>query len=193
MYYTPLYLAYNGHMTKYTAMIRGVGPENPNMKGEKLRWAFERLGFSQVRPFLTSGNVLFESAETDRAKLEALIETGLPELLDFSRDVFVRSQAELQALVDGNPFPDLKHENAGKTYLTVTFFKQPPKLDFELPYRPEGKAFEFVASVDGALCSIVDLSQGKTPDLMAWLERQFGKQITTRTWNTVNRLLTKLG
>jgi len=179
-------------MSKYVAMIRGVGPENPNMKGEKLRWAFENMGFKNVGSFLASGNVLFESSKTDTVKMERLAEKTLPQLLDFSRDVFIRSEAELQKLVDANPFGELKHQNNGKTYLTVTFFKTTPKDLPALPFQPEGKAFQLLAEVDGALCSVVDLTTGKTPDLMAWLERQFGKQITTRTWSTVTRMLAKL-
>jgi len=179
-------------MTKYAAMIRGVGPENPNMRGVKLKWAFEQTGLSNVRPFLGSGNVLFESSETDSTNLEQMIETALPKLLGFSRDVFVRSRVDLQRIVDAQPFGELQHENTGKTYLTVTFFKTPPIDLPPLPHHPEGKAFEFITNVNNALCSVVDLSQGKTPDLMAYLERQYGKQLTTRTWNTVTRLVAKL-
>lgn len=179
-------------MTKYVAMIRGVGPENPNMRGEKLKWAFEQMGFSNVRPFLTSGNVLFESDITDTAKFEVMAEKVLLRLLGFSRDVFMRSEAELQAIVDADPFTGLTHQNAGKTYLTVTFFKNPPEGLPPLPHQPEGKSFQLLSMTGGALCCVVDLSTGKTPDLMTYLERQFGKTITTRTYNTVTRLLTKL-
>jgi uncharacterized protein (DUF1697 family) len=149
--------------------------------------AFASCGFSNVRPFLGSGNVLFESDITDVAQLESMAEAALPRLLGFERDVLIRSETQLQKLVDAQPFGDLKHENSGKTYLTVTFFKTPPKDLPELPHHPEGKAFELVADVDGALCSVVDLTTGKTPDLMAWLERRYGKHITTRTWSTVTR------
>ena len=34
---------------------------------------------------------------------------------------------------------------------------------------------------------------GRTPDLMLWLEKQFGKKITTRTWKTVGKILAKMG
>lgn len=173
---------------KYAALLRGIGPGNPNMKGDKLASVFESLGCTHVRPFLASGNVTFESKITDTAKLEAMAEEALPRLLGFSRDVLIRSEADPQKIVDANPFGELKHENSGKTYLTVTFFKTPPKVLPPLPYKPKGKAFEFVASVNGALCCVVDLTAGKTPDLMAYLERQYGKQITTRTWNTISRI-----
>ena len=179
-------------MPKYVAMIRGIGPNDPNMRGEKLQWAFESLGFTNVSSFLTSGNVVFESKIADVFKLESMAEVTLPKLLGFSREVFVRSQAQLQAIVDADPFVGLVHENAGKTYLTVTFFKTPPVSLPILPHHPEGKSFELLCMADGALCSIVDLSTGKTPDLMAYLERQYGKSITTRTYNTVTRLLQKL-
>jgi uncharacterized protein (DUF1697 family) len=174
---------------KYAAMIRGIGPGNPNMKGAKLAEAFASCGFTNVRPFLGSGNVLFESEITDVAQLEAMAEAALPRLLGFSRDVLIRSEAELQKIVDAAPFGELKHENSGKTYLTVTFFKSPPKDLPKLPHHPEGKSFHIITEVDGAICSVVDLTTGKTPDLMAWLERQYGKQITTRTWSTITRLL----
>lgn len=185
------FLGYTACM-KYAAMIRGIGPGNPNMKGDKLASAFESLGCRNVRPFPASGNVLFESDITDTAKLEAMAEEALPRLLSFSRDVLIRSEAELQKIVDAKPFGTLEHQNAGKTYLTVTFFKTPLKELPPLPYKPEGKAFELVAAVNGALCSVVDLTAGKTPDLMTWLERRYGKQITTRTYNTLTRLLGKL-
>lgn len=179
-------------MTKYAAMIRGIGPGNPSMKGAKLAEAFESCGFTNVRPFLGSGNVLFESDITDTAKLENMAEAALPRLLGFSRDVFIRSETDLQKIVDANPFGTLKHENSGKTYLTVTFFKSAPDKLPALPYRPENKPFELVALVNGALCCVTDLEAGKTPDLMQWLDRQYGKSITTRTWSTVTRMLKKM-
>ena len=179
-------------MTKYAAMIRGIGPGNPNMRGERLAWAFEQAGFTNVRSFLTSGNVTFESPETDVFKLESAAKAALTNLLGFSREVFVRSQANLQAIVDADPFAGLTHENAGKTYLTVTFFKTPPQNLPVLPHRPGDKSYELLCIAGGALCSVVDLSTGKTPDLMVYLERQFGKSITTRTYNTMTRLLQKL-
>lgn len=177
-------------MPKYAAMIRGVGPENPNMRGEKLKMAFESLGFQKVRPVITSGNVVFESDITDSAKLETMIEEELPRLLNFSRAVFIRSQAELQAMVAADPFPGM--EQGPTHYITVTFLKNLPKNAPVLPYKPEGKGFEILAYYDRAITATLDQTREKTPNMMGWLEKQYGKDITTRTWKTVNRLLAKL-
>ena len=48
-------------MIKYVALLRGIGPGNPNMRNDKLRSVFEKLGFSNVKTVISSGNVLFES------------------------------------------------------------------------------------------------------------------------------------
>ncbi len=45
---------------------------------------------------------------------------------------------------------------------------------------------------DRVICSVVDLTGSRTPDLMRWLEKMLGKEITTRTWTTVHRILRKL-
>jgi len=177
-------------MAKFVAMIRGVMPQNPNMRGEKLKWAFEILGFRNVRSVITSGNVVFESEETDAAMLESRIEESLPALLDFTRTVFVRSPAELQTLVDANPFAGM--EQGPKNYITVTFLKHMPKDLPGLPHRPAGKGFEILGLYDRAITATLDQTSEKTPDMMNWLERQLGKDITTRTWKTVNKLLSKL-
>jgi uncharacterized protein (DUF1697 family) len=175
---------------KYAAMIRGVGPENPNMRGEKLKMAFESVGLANVRPVITSGNVVFDSQMTDTMQLEKMIEEAFPRLLDFERAVFIRSQIELQALVDADPCPGVIQ--GPEHYITVTFLKDQPKSDPDLPCKPDGRAFEVLALYDRAVAATLDQTVEKTPNLMAWMERQYGRNITTRTWKTVNRLLAKL-
>jgi uncharacterized protein (DUF1697 family) len=179
-------------MTKYAALLRGIGPTNPNMRSEKLRGVFESLGFENVQSVITSGNILFSSENNDVQQLEKMVEAALPKQLGFNSSCFILSQEDLEKLVEADPFTGLTHQNAGETYLTVTFFKQPPKFEFTFPHQPEGKAFQFVTEVNGALCCVVDLTKGKTPDMMGWLERHYGKDLTTRTWATVNRLFDKM-
>ena len=43
-----------------------------------------------------------------------------------------------------------------------------------------------------AIYSILDISISKTPKGMDALEQLFGKGITTRNWNTINRIKLKL-
>jgi uncharacterized protein (DUF1697 family) len=177
-------------MTHYVAMMRGFGPADPNMRHDRLRPLFESLGFSGVTPVISSGNVVFQCDATDTAALESTIEAALEQHLGFSRAAIVRSREDIQRLVDRDPFAGL--EPLASSHWNVTFLKAEPRLSLSYPYRPEGKQFELLSLEDRAICSVLDRQLTTTPDLMTWLERQFSKDITTRTWKTVGRLLQKL-
>ena len=187
---TDFQICYDEAMTKYVALIRGIGPTNPNMRSEKLKAFFEELGFDNVQTLITSGNVLFESSDNNISKMEELIEKTLPEKLGFNSTTIIRSQSELQSLVDDGPYSEYEHGK--KTYLLVTFFKQPKKIEFKLPYQPENKPYKLVAAKDTVIYGIVDTTSGKTPDYMVWLEKQFGKNITSRTLKTIQKIIDKM-
>ncbi len=153
-------------MTTYVALLRGIGPANPNMKGEKLREVFESLGFKNVATVIASGNVVFSSPSANEAALEAKIEKALPVQLGFKSTTIIRSETQLRQLVKKNPFKGVKDERP--YYLVVTFFKN-------------GKE----------LASVIDMTK-RTPQFMTNLEKKHGKAITTRTWKTVHRILKKM-
>jgi uncharacterized protein (DUF1697 family) len=153
---------------RYVALLRGIGPTNPNMKGERLKSVFEAIGFTNVHPVIASGNVLFDSPSKNPKALEALIESALPERLGFNSTTIVRTKQDLAALVKKNPFAGVRDEKPN--YLLVTFFKNSS---------PE-------------LCTVIKLAEEKTPDFMRKVERQHGKAITSRTWKTVARILKKM-
>ena len=163
---------------------------NPNMRNEKLRGVFEDLGFDNVRTVISSGNVLFESKSTAIKAMETKIEAAFPMQLGFNSTTIIRSRKQLQTLVERDPFEGAEHGR--KTYLTVTFAKSKVRTNLEVPYAPEERDYTLVALYDREICSVTDLTSAKAPDLMLWLEREFGKEITTRTYQTVLRILKKL-
>ncbi len=177
-------------MTKYVALLRGIAPTNPNMRNEKLRECFASLGFDHVQTVISSGNVLFETNSTDATALETIIEKALPERLGFTSTTIIRSYEQWQALVDQEPFAGL--EDTLSSRLNVTFLKHAPKTDLKFPYRPPDRDYQILGLYDRAIFSAIDTTSATTPDLMTWLEKQFGKGITTRTWQTVGRILKKL-
>ena len=174
-------------MTKYVALLRGIGPLNPNMRNDKLRGVFGKLGFANVKTVISSGNVVFESPSRNVRKLEGSIEKALPEELGFKSTTIIRSRSQLQQLVDKNPFKGMEHSQ--KSSLNVTFLKHKTKISIEFPHKVDNRAYTLLGMHDGAICSVVDLTSSKTPDLMIRLEKKFGKEITTRTWKTVERIL----
>ena len=177
-------------MTSYVALLRGIAPSNPNMRNEKLRELFESLGFDNVRTVISSGNVLFDSSSSTVRTLESQIEAAFPAELGFNSTTIIQSRKQLQALVDRDPFDGVKHTS--KTNLNVTFLKKKPRTGLKFPHRPDGRDYTILGLHDRAVCSVINLKSEKTPDLMRWLEKEFGKEITTRTYKTVERILKKL-
>ena len=164
---------------------------NPNQRNERLRGVCEDLGLRNVRTVISSGNVVFEADTDDVPALEADLEAAWLDQLDFKSTTMIRSRSDLQSLTDADPFGGLEH---GKTtYLLATFFKNPITVDFALPYTVPDRDYRIVAATPRELYSVTDTTSAGTPDLMAWLENQFGKDLTSRTWLTVSRILTKMG
>ncbi|MBF6456710.1 DUF1697 domain-containing protein [Nocardia cyriacigeorgica] len=178
-------------MTRYAALLRGIAPMNPNMTNDKLRGVFTGLGFEAVASVLSSGNIVFRTGEADPAELEDRIQRALNRELGIPGGTIIRDYDELRTLLDSDPFEGLTHGRG--TYLTATFLKSTSNEPIELPddpdpltrvvgYDPAARVFLFV----------VDNSTPRTPDFMAWLERTYGKDITTRTWLTVQRVVKKM-
>jgi uncharacterized protein (DUF1697 family) len=179
-------------MVTYAAMLRGIGPGDPNMTSEKFKAFFEELGFSGVQVVLASGNIIFKSPFADEESLAVSIEDALPKKLGFSRSVIIRSQAQLQTLIDLDPFRGIEANHNKGAYLLITFFRHEPAISLKLPYTPDNKPYTLLGAIGNAVYGSVDLTSGKTPDYMAWLERQFGKDITSRTPKTIRLILSKM-
>lgn len=166
-------------------------PSNPNMSNEKLRGVFSGLGFDSVASVLSSGNIVFTADTTPGAELEDRIQEALHAELGIPGGTIIRDHAELRALLDRDPFAGYTH--CRETYLVATFFKDASHPKVELPDEPD--PLTRVVGYDEqarAFLAIVDNSSPKTPNFMAWLERSYGKDITTRTWLTMQRVVKKM-
>lgn len=169
-------------MPRYVALLRGVSPMNCKMP--ELQRSLEDAGFTDVKTLLSSGNVAFStaraaSAATLRKKLEAAMQAGLGRTFE----THVRSSQHLQQLIEADPFAAYPLPAGAKR--VVTFLREPLAASpVELP-RTQGEAC--IWGLDGAevFCSYVPEAQG--PVFMQLLEKTFGKDITTRTWDTVAR------
>ena len=179
-------------MNTYVAMLRGIGPGNPNMTSDAFKSFFKELGFDGVQVVLASGNIIFQSADDHPDALAERIEAAMPRKLGFSRSAIIRSEAELRQLIDHDPFKGTEHHHNKEMYHLVTFFRHTPTIPFRLPYAPENKPYVLFGRIGDAVYGSVDLTSGKTPDYMAWLEKQFGKDITSRTPKTIRLILSRM-
>jgi len=174
-------------MATYVALLRGIGPMNPNMKPKRLKWGFEKMGFKNVETVISSGNVVFES-KAKPAALEKKIEKALPKILKFSSTTIVRSKEELEKLVARDPYKGAEHN--AKHYTLVTFFKEHSGKLRTMPRK--GPGFKVMGIFKREVCVVIDLKNLHTPDMMTKFEKEYGKAQTSRTWKTVNRILARM-
>ena len=172
-------------MTKYVALLRGINVGgNKKVPMSDLKRTFESIGFENVKTLLNSGNVIFEGSGTNAETLE----TKLASQFEFDIPVILRTAEEIQKLVDSNPFKEI--EVTPDTRLYITFLKDKPESKLKTPYEPPGKNFKILKITNDEVISILTISPAfKTTEAMGFLEKEFGKKITTRNWNTVVKLL----
>lgn len=179
-------------MQRYVALLRGIAPSGTNMTNDKLRGVFERLGFANVGSVLSSGNITFGSADADVPALERRIEEALVGELGVSSRTIVRTHSELRALLDSDPFAGLSHSPG--TYLTATFVQDSASVPALVPAQPDWRTR--VVRYDRAARAVLAVTDNRRPgeasSFMARLERVYGKDITTRSWLTVQRIVTRL-
>lgn len=175
---------------KYVALLRGIGPGNPNMRNENLREVFEGLGFQKVQSVISSGNIIFESNRSDIKQMEAELEAAWTAILSFTSTTIIKSQQEIQTIAKANPFEGMIHGPA--SYLLVTFSKRSVEFKQPLPYQPSGKTYRVIGKTKNVVFTTTDNRLVKTTDLMTWLEKELGKEITSRTWLTVQRILKRM-
>lgn len=90
---------------KYLAFLRGINVGGHNVKMDQLRAKLTRLGLTNVRTYIQSGNVAFES-DKKASYLEVIIEAGLLKHLGYAVPTYVRSVKEVTTAITEAPFVD---------------------------------------------------------------------------------------
>ncbi len=167
-------------MPRYIALLRGVSPMNCKMP--ELKAAFESAGFSNVKTLLSSGNVAFDARAASESTLERKAEAAMEQAMGRSFYTIIRSQQHLQELLADDPFPALGAPATAKR--VVSFLRAAPASGTALPPPMSGAR---VLGVRGreVLSSYEPSADG--PVFMRLIEKTFGKDITTRTWDTVRK------
>lgn len=167
-------------MPRYVALLRGVSPSNCKMP--QLKECFEKAGFAGVRTILSSGNVAFDAGEAEWAVLERTAEDAMLASLGHAFPTIVRPSDHLRRLVASDPFAEFALPAAAKR--VVTFLRHPDAADAELPIELDGA---MILKRVGAEVFTAYEPHPKGPVFMTLLQRTFGKDITTRTLDTVRK------
>ena len=155
-----------------------------NLKMPVLQAALEEDGFTDVKTLLSSGNVVFSGRRMSDAAIEKKVVATIEKNVKKTFGVIIRSIDELQALIDADPYHAFRVPKGAKR--VVTFLRAAPTKKLELPPERDGARIWTVRGRD-ALSSYVQNDKG--PVFMAVIEKTFGKDVTTRTWDTVLKVV----
>ena len=168
-------------MPRYAAFLRGVSPMNAKMP--ELKRAFELAGFTEVKTVLSSGNVVFDARAASDEALIRKAQTAMQKHLGRSFATIVRSVDTLREMLDTDPYepfdvgPDAKR--------VVTFLREKPASTVALPVERDGAR---ILCVHGREAFAAYVRSPKGPVFMALIEETFGKDVTTRTWDSVAKV-----
>ena len=154
-----------------------------NAKMPALKAAFESAGFTDVKTVLGSGNVVFTARKATEASLERRAEAAMKAKLGRTFPTIVRSVEDLQAIVAADPYA--KYPPAPGAKRVVTFLRAAPKAKLALPVELDGAR---VLCLRGREVYSDYLRTPKGPVFMTLIEKTLGKDVTTRTWDTVVKL-----
>jgi uncharacterized protein (DUF1697 family) len=174
----------------YTAFLRGINVGgNKVLKMADVKKAFESLGLREVKTLGASGNVAFVAPRADAAGMARRIEGGLQAAFGQTVSVIVLTLDRLRQMIDSAPFKGVKITPQTRLYVTFVAGRAQSKSSFAVPYQSPDKVFRILKVHETELYTVVDLSTGgSTLDAMDFIEKQFGKNVTTRNWNTIEKL-----
>ncbi len=175
----------------YVAFLRGI-----NVGGHHkvpmavLCEVLEGMHFRKVTTLLNSGNVIFEAQFSEESGLSERIRKRLEKVFHFLVPTIVIRADRIMTLLNDDPFKDEILDKERRGY--VSFLQDKPEIKLQLPWISEDSSLKILRVNDHIISSFLDLSKAKTPEAMNVLEKFYGKQMTTRNWNTVQRIGAKL-
>ena len=171
-------------MARYAAFLRGVMPTNAKMAD--LRAAFELAGFTDVKTVRSSGNVVFSAREATEAALERRAEAAMQKHLGRTFFTIVRPVDGLKTMLAANPYAPFPLKPGSKRI--VTFLRGNPRVKVTLPI--ELHQARILCRRGGEVFSVYVPDPRRGPDFMALIETTYGKDVTTRTWETIEKMVT---
>ncbi len=172
-------------MNTYIAFLKGI-----NVGGHKkvpmaaLREVLSKSGIENVKTYIQSGNVVFQSPEKNSLNLETSIQKSILNKFGFEVSVLVRTRQELLRIFNNSPFPEDKKV---KSYFTMLHTIPDPDLvaiASEKIY--EGEEYYIVNDCIYFYC---EQGYGKAKFNMIFFEQKLKTFATARNYNTMVKLI----
>jgi uncharacterized protein (DUF1697 family) len=175
-------------MEKYVAFLRAINVSGHNsIKMIDLKLAFEQLSYQNVKTYIQSGNVVFETHQSDTANIRQEIEKKLKQTFGNEIVTIIRTMPEMFEIVQSQPFASEILASDKKIY--VGFLADIPNET--LAYALEAMSYESENFSPKGKNLYYWGEKGLKKELFSnnFIEKKLKVSATTRNWNTVNKML----
>jgi uncharacterized protein (DUF1697 family) len=176
-------------MPRFITFLRAINVGGHNVKMEHLRQLFESLGFSSVETFIASGNVVFSTRSRNAKALERKIENRLRETLGYEVTTFIRTEEELAAIANYNPFSQADLDSAVALYIGFL----PDTLDdkFKQKLMALRTDTDYLHVHEREIYWLSRMGQSESTISNSLFEKTLGSRSTFRSANTVRKMASK--
>lgn len=172
---------------RYVAFLRGINVGGHKIiKMEDLSKILESLGFKNVKTYIQSGNVLFDTSEKATNSLEKKIKAELNDKLGYEVEILLQTMVQIQGIVKQKPFKNVRLSGDVKTYVTFLSSNPPKKLKF--PITSKNKDVEVFSIIDNVAFCLSHKIKGKFGFPNIFIEKEFKVPATTRNWTTIEKI-----
>lgn len=179
-------------MHTYISLLRGINVSGQKIiKMDALRQMYDALGFEHVQSYLQSGNVLFQTQESNTSDLAERITAQIASTFGFDVVVLVLEPETLREIIQNCPYAaDATKDNAS---CYVTYLENPsPTADID---RITSKALpeEEIFFTDRAVYLYCPKGYGTSKLNNTLIESKMKVRATTRNWKTTVELMKMAG
>lgn len=171
---------------QYVALLRGINVGGNNrVEMSRLKTVCESLGWSNVRTYINSGNVIFSHDEVPTATLAAQLEHALHTVFGFAIKVLVKTQDELAAVIAATP---VSWTNGMEMKCDVVFVWDGVTPSEELKLLMPRVSIDEVRTTPSAIIWKVDRVNASRSGLLRMMGTPLYGRVTVRNITTVRKL-----
>jgi len=169
---------------RYLGLLRGVNVGGASrVEMARLRQVLERIGMSDVRTYINSGNVIFTTTARGRRAITERIEHAIEEEFGFPVPVLLRTVDQLHELVAALPDVD-----DADTRCNVAFLWPDVDRSEVLDELPAAPGIDEVRYVKGAVVWTVDRRNITRSRMTKLVGTPLYRRMSMRNANTVRKL-----
>lgn len=177
-------------MPRLVAFLRGINVGGHIVRKEKLRETFTSLGFQNVTTYKQSGNVIFESSNTDAQELKKRMEDRLRLVLGFDATVQLRTMEQLRSIIEEEPFKNQNQE--GTSFLVTMLPSVQATLPLQFPLTIPKSTAQVISGRGSEVFSVTHGGgEGALPN--PFIESKLKLKATTRNMNIITEIVEKYG